>query len=77
MNIHLKAAIYTLGMLAAVVTGACVVIALSVFGGVDPTTIFALLLMVFGIYTIYQLMLNKLKYDQELDAINDRIQERK
>ena len=76
MNIRLRAAIYTVGFLAAVCVGAFAVVALANIGGVDPTTLFALLLVGFGVWTMYELMLSKLKFDKEIDAIQERIEER-
>ena len=76
MNIRLKAAIYTVGFLAAICAGAFSVVALATFGGVDPTLIFAILLIAFGVWTMYELMLSKLKFDDEVDAISKRIEER-
>ena len=76
MNIRFKAAIYTVGLLAAISAGAFSVLALASFGGVDPTLIFAILLIAFGIWTLYELMLSKLKFDDEIDAISKRIEER-
>ena len=77
MNIKLKAALYTVGFLAAVCAGAFAVVVLANIGGIDPTTLFALLLIGFGVWTMYELMLSKIKFDQEIDAINKRIEERK
>ena len=76
MNIRLRAAIYTVGMLAAIFAGAISVVALATFGGVDPTLVFAILLVGFGVWTLYELMLSKLKMDQEIDAIDRRIEQR-
>jgi hypothetical protein len=76
MNIRLRAAIYTVGMLAAIFAGAISVVALATFGGVDPTLVFAILLVGFGVWTIYELMLSKLRFDKEIDKIQDRIEER-
>lgn len=76
MNIRLKAIIYTVGFLAAIGAGAFSVLALAAFGGVDPTLIFAILLVAFGVWTMYELMLSKLKFDEDIDAIEKRIEER-
>ena len=76
MNIRLRAAVYTIGFLCCVGVGAISVVALATFGGVDPTLIFAILLIAFGIWTLYELMLSKLKFDDEIDAISKRIEER-
>jgi hypothetical protein len=76
MNIRLRAALYTIGFLCCVGAGAISVVALATFGGVDPTVIFAILLVGFGVWTLYELMLSKLKMDQEIDAIDRRIEER-
>lgn len=75
MNIKLRAAVYTVGFLAAVCLGAFAVVAISNFGGFDPSLLFAILLVAFGVYTIYQLMLSKIKFDDEIDAIEKRIKE--
>lgn len=76
MNIRLRAAIYTIGFLAMISAGAFSVLALASFGGIDPTLIFAILLIAFGVWTLYELMLSKLKFDDEIDAISKRIEER-
>ena len=76
MNIRLKAAIYTVGLITAIGAGAFTVLALASFGGIDPNLIFAILLIAFGIWTMYELMLSKLKFDDEIDAISKRIEER-
>lgn len=76
MNIKLKAAIYTVGMLAAICAGAFSVVALATFGGVDPMLLFTILFVAFGVWSIYELMLSKLKFDKEIDAIQERIEER-
>jgi membrane protein implicated in regulation of membrane protease activity len=76
MNIRLRAVIYTVGMFAAVAAGAFAVVALATFVSVDPTVIFSVLISVFLVWTVYGLMLSKLKMDDEIDAIDRRIEER-
>jgi hypothetical protein len=76
MNIRLRAAVYTVGFLAAVWAGAFAVVAIANLGGFDPEIVFAILLVAFGVYTMYQLMLSKIKFDDEIDAIEKRINER-
>jgi len=76
MDIRLKAVIYTIGMFAAVTAGAFAVVAVSTFVSVDPTVIFSILVGVFLVWTVYGLMLSKLKMDDEIEAIQKRIDER-
>lgn len=76
MNIRLRAALYTVGMFAAIFAGAFSVVALSTFAGVDPTLIFAILVGAFLVWTIYELMLSKIKMDESIDEIEKRINER-
>jgi hypothetical protein len=76
MNIRLRAVIYTVGMFAAVGAGAFAVVALATFISVDPTVIFSVLISVFLVWTVYGLMLSKLKMDDEIEEIQKRIDER-
>jgi hypothetical protein len=76
MNIRLRAVIYTVGMFAAVTAGAFAVVALATFVGVDPSLMFAILLGGFLVWSVYGLMLSKLKIDDDLDEIQKRIDER-
>ena len=76
MNIRLRAVIYTVGMFAAVAAGAFAVVVLATFVSVDPTVIFSVLISVFLVWTVYGLMLSKLKMDDEIEAIQKRIDER-
>ncbi len=76
MDIRLKAALYTVGWLAAIFSGAFVVVALAHFLGTDATLIFAGLLGVFLIWTMYGLMLSRLKMDESIQESMDNIRER-
>jgi hypothetical protein len=76
MDIRLKAALYTVGWLAAIFSGAFVVVALAHFFAADATLIFAGLLGVFLIWTMYGLMLSKLKMDESIQESMDNIRER-
>ena len=76
MNIRLKAAIYTVGMFAAIFAGAFAVVAVANFLGTDAMTIFFILFGAFLVWTVYELMLGKLKIDENIDAIDKRIEER-
>jgi hypothetical protein len=49
---------------------------LATFVSVDPTVIFSVLISVFLVWTVYGLMLSKLKMDDEIEAIQKRIDER-
>jgi len=76
MNIRLKAVIYTIGVFAAIAAGSFSVVALSAWGGIDPTLTFTILVGVFLVWTVYELMLSKLKIDDEIVEIQKRIDER-
>jgi len=76
MDIRLKAALYTVGWLAAIFAGVFVVSALAHFFAADATLIFAGLLGVFLIWTMYGLMLSKLKMDESIQESMDNIRER-
>jgi uncharacterized membrane protein required for colicin V production len=76
MDIRLKAALYTVGWLAAIFAGVFVVSALAHFFGTDATLIFAGLLGVFLIWTMYGLMLSRLKMDESIQESMDNIRER-
>jgi uncharacterized membrane protein YfcA len=76
MNIRLRAAIYTVGMFAGVFAGAFAVVAVANLLGTDAMTVFFVLFGVFLVWTVYELMLGKLKIDENIDAIDKRIEER-
>ena len=76
MNIRLRAAIYTIGMFAAMFAGAFAVVGISSLLGTDAMTVFFILFSVFLVWTVYELMLSKLKIDENIDAIDKRIQQR-
>jgi dipeptide/tripeptide permease len=76
MNIKLKAALYTVGMLAAIFSGAFFVLALANFFGADITLIFACIIGAFLIWTIYELMLSKIRMDESIKESIDAMQER-
>lgn len=76
MNIRLKAAIYTVGFLAAIFSGAFFVLAIANFFATDATLIFTGMIGVFLIWTIYELMLSKIKMDESIKESIDAMQER-
>jgi hypothetical protein len=76
MDIRLKAALYTVGWLAAIFAGVFVVVSLAHFFAADATLIFAGLLGVFLIWTMYGLMLSRLKMDESIQESMDNIRER-
>jgi hypothetical protein len=76
MNIRLKAAIYTVGMLACIFSGAFVVLALANFFGTDITYIFTGIVGAVLVWTIYELMLSKIKMDESIKESIDAMQER-
>lgn len=76
MNIRLRAAIYTIGMFAGIFASAFAVVAVANLLGTDAMTVFFILFGVFLIWTVYELMLGKLKIDENIDAIDKRIEER-
>ena len=76
MNIRLKAAIYTIGVLAAIFSGAFAIVAIAHFFSADATLIFGCLIGLFLVYTMYELMLSKLKMDESIKESMDAIQER-
>jgi uncharacterized membrane protein YfcA len=76
MNIRLRAVLHTIGMFACIFAGASAVVALSLLGGVDPTLIFTVIIGACLVWTVYELMLSKLKMDEEIDEIQKRIDER-
>ena len=76
MNIRLRAAIYTVGMFAAIFVGAFAVVAIANLLGTDAMNLFLILFGAFLVWTVYELMLGKLKIDENIDAIDRRIEER-
>jgi hypothetical protein len=76
MNIRLRAAIYTVGMFAAIFSGAFAVVVIANLLGTDAMNLFLILFGVFLVWTVYELMLGKLKIDENIDAIDRRIEER-
>ena len=76
MDIRLRAAIYTIGMFAAMFVGAFAVVGIANLLGTDAMTVFFVLFSAFLIWTVYELMLGKLKIDENIDAIDKRIEER-
>lgn len=76
MNIRLKAALYTVGVLASIFSGAFVVIALAHFFGTDASLVFAGLILIFLVYTMYELMLSKLKMEESIQESMDDIRKR-
>ena len=76
MNVKLKAAIYTVGMLAAIFSGAFVVLALANFFGTDITLVFTCIIGAFLIWTIYELMLSKIKMDESIQESIESMQKR-
>jgi hypothetical protein len=76
MDIRFKAALYTVGWLAAVFAGVFVVSALAHFFATDATVIFAVLLGVFLIWIMYGLILSKLQMDESIQESMDDIRER-
>ena len=76
MNIRLKAAIYTIGVLASIFSGAFAVLVLANFLGTDATLIFTGLLGIFLVWTMYELVLSKLKMDESIQENMDDIRKR-
>jgi CHASE1-domain containing sensor protein len=76
MNIKLKALLYTIGVLASIFSGAFVVVAIANFFSTDATLIFTCLLGLFLIWTIYELMLSKIKMDESIQESIEAMQKR-
>jgi len=76
MNIRLRAALYTVGVIAAICAGVFVVTVLAHFLSTDVNVILAGAVGVFLIWTIYELMLSKLKMDDSIQESIDDIRKR-
>jgi hypothetical protein len=72
MNIQIRAILYTVGTLAAIVTGASLIVAIANFLGTDATMVFSILVLMFLVWTMYSLILSKLQIEKNINEIESR-----
>jgi hypothetical protein len=72
MNIQIRAILYTVGALAAMVTGASLIVAIANFSGTNVTMVFSILVLMFLIWTMYSLILSKLQIEKNINEVENR-----
>jgi hypothetical protein len=76
MDIRLRAVLHTVGVFVTIFVGSLAIVTLSKFGGIDPALIFTIIISVFLVYTVYELILSRLKMYEEIQKIDERLKER-